>query len=304
MIILQNTLNEMSDDRSKKASSPSSYFKSKWLEERDMRTRYKNLNLENLSEVVKERMQVSDAQKSEFQCYQELKDMKRANEVSIFNKLGNIVKSYQKLEFQKLAHELDCLDCLYHLHNQKIINYQTVKSLFQSLKQNEKYCEKIKKELVRAQKKSKQNGEMSPSEIILKNDDGVNIPATNIYEEFSIIANECNFLKGFNVTRSDQSSLFPEMDTDEINLDYFLITLKNLFNCLDLDNFKLNDLNLELRSFCWEGITQTPSINNTPYASFLRAFKRIEDKEQVYFGLSNVIRSDDFYSIRNQIIQF
>ena len=230
--------------------------------------------------------------------------MKRANEVSIFNKLGNIVKSYQKLEFQKLAHELDCLDCLYHLHNQKIINYQTVKSLFQSLKQIEKYCQKIKKELVRAQKKSKQNGEMSPSEIILKNDDGVNIPATNIYEEFSIIANECNFLKGFNVTRSDQSSLFPEMDTDEINLDYFLITLKNLFNCLDLDNFKLNDLNLELRSFCWEGITQTPSINNTPYASFLRAFKRIEDKEQVYFGLSNVIRSDDFYSIRNQIIQF
>lgn len=304
MIILQNTLKEISDDRSKKASSPSSYFKSKWLEERDMRTRYKNLNLDNLSEVVKERMQVSDAQKSEFQCYQELKDMKRANEVSIFNKLGNIVKSYQKLEFQKLAHELDCLDCLYHLHNQKIINYQTVKSLFQSLKQIEKYCQKIKKELVRAQKKSKQNGEMSPSEIILKNDDGVNIPATNIYEEFSIIANECNFLKGFNVTQSDQSSLFPEMDTDEINLDYFLITLKNLFNCLDLDNFKLNDLNLELRSFCWEGITQTPSINNTPYASFLRAFKRIEDKEQVYFGLSNVIRSDDFYSIRNQIIQF
>ena len=304
MIILQNTLKEISDDRSKKASSPSSYFKSKWLEERDMRTRYKNLNLENLSEVVKERMQVSDAQKSEFQCYQELKDMKRANEVSIFNKLGNIVKSYQKLEFQKLAHELDCLDCLYHLHNQKIINYQTVKSLFQSLKQIEKYCQKIKKELVRAQKKSKQNGEMSPSEIILKNDDGVNIPATNIYEEFSIIANECNFLKGFNVTQSDQSSLFPEMDTDEINLDYFLITLKNLFNCLDLDNFKLNDLNLELRSFCWEGITQTPSINNTPYASFLRAFKRIEDKEQVYFGLSNVIRSEDFYSIRNQIIQF
>ena len=304
MIILQDTLKEISDDRSKKASSPSSYFKSKWLEERDMRTRYKNLNLENLSEVVKERMQVSDAQKSEFQCYQELKDMKRANEVSIFNKLGNIVKSYQKLEFQKLAHELDCLDCLYHLHNQKIINYQTVKSLFQSLKQIEKYCQKIKKELVRAQKKSKQNGEMSPSEIILKNDDGVNIPATNIYEEFSIIANECNFLKGFNVTQSDQSSLFPEMDTDEINLDYFLITLKNLFSCLDLDNFKLNDLNLELRSFCWEGITQTPSINNTPYASFLRAFKRIEDKEQVYFGLSNVIRSDDFYSIRNQIIQF
>ena len=304
MIILQNTLKEISDDRSKKASSPSSYFKSKWLEERDMRTRYKNLNLENLSEVVKERMQVSDAQKSEFQCYQELKDMKRANEVSIFNKLGNIVKSYQKLEFQKLAHELDCLDCLYHLHNQKIINYQTVKSLFQSLKQIEKYCQKIKKELVRAQKKSKQNGEMSPSEIILKNDDGVNIPATNIYEEFSIIANECNFLKGFNVTRSDQSSLFPEMDTDEINLDYFLITLKNLFNCLDLDNFKLNDLSLELRSFCWEGITQTPSINNTPYASFIRAFKRIENKEQVYFGLSNVIRSDDFYSIRNQIIQF
>ena len=69
MIILQNTLKEISDDRSKKASSPSSYFKSKWLEERDMRTRYKNLNLDNLSEVVKERMQVSDAQKSEFQCF-------------------------------------------------------------------------------------------------------------------------------------------------------------------------------------------------------------------------------------------
>ncbi len=154
MIILQNILKEKSDDQSKQASSPSSYFKSKWLEEREMRSRYKHLNLENLSEVVKERMHVSDAQKSEYQCYDELKDMKRANEVSIFYKLINIVKSYQKLEFQKFAHELECLDCLYHLHNQKIINYQTVKSLFQSLKQIEKYCQKIKKELVRAQKKA------------------------------------------------------------------------------------------------------------------------------------------------------
>ena len=81
MIILRNTLKEKSDDQSKQASSPSSYFKSKWLEEREMRSRYKHLNLENLSEVVKERMHVSDAQKSEYQCYDELKDMKRANEV-------------------------------------------------------------------------------------------------------------------------------------------------------------------------------------------------------------------------------
>tara|TARA_B100000925_G_scaffold143578_1_gene107542 strand:- start:3150 stop:4067 length:918 start_codon:yes stop_codon:yes gene_type:complete len=305
MIILQDTLMQLNEKHSSKsASSPSSFFKSKWLEERDMRVRYKNLNLENLSEVVKERMQVSDEQKSEFECYEELKDMKRANEVSIFNKLRGIVKSYRKLEFQKFAHELECLDCLYHLHNQKIINYQTVKSLFQSLKQIEKYCQKIKKELVRAQKNTKKTGEMTPSEIVLKNDDGLNIPATNIYEEFSIIADECNFLKGFNITRSDQSSLFPEMDAEEINLDYFLITLRNLFNCLDLENFDVRDINLELRSFCWEGISQTPSINNTPYASFIRAFKRIEDKQEVYFGLSNVIRSADFYNVRNQIIQF
>ena len=64
MIILQDTLKQLDEKHSSvSASSPSSFFKSKWLEERDMRARYKNLNLENLSEIVLiEIMQVSDEQ--------------------------------------------------------------------------------------------------------------------------------------------------------------------------------------------------------------------------------------------------
>ena len=137
MIILQDTLMQLNEKHSSKsASSPSSFFKSKWLEERDMRVRYKNLNLENLSEVVKERMQVSDTQKSEYECYEELKDMKRANEVSIFNKLRGIVKSYRKLEFQNSLN-LACsiilftnLELMHIFTNLKLDIYRSFENLF------------------------------------------------------------------------------------------------------------------------------------------------------------------------------
>ena len=53
MIILQDTLKQLDEKHSSiSASSPSSFFKSKWLEERDLRVRYKNLNLETASEFL------------------------------------------------------------------------------------------------------------------------------------------------------------------------------------------------------------------------------------------------------------
>ena len=74
-------------------------------------------------------------------------DIKRSSDFKIFAKLTAIIKPYQKLEFQKISQELEALDCLYSIQNKKVMNHQMVKSLTQSLKQIEKHCQKIKKEI-------------------------------------------------------------------------------------------------------------------------------------------------------------
>ena len=60
----------------------------------------------------------------------------------------------------------------------------------------------------------------------------------------------------------------------------------------------------ELKTFCWEGILQTPSICFTPYSSFLKAYKRCNDKKNTFFSLSQAISKNDFYEIRDKILNF
>ena len=144
---------------------------------------------------------------------------------------------------------------------------------------------------------------MSPSEIILKDSEGGDITSTSIFEEFSIIAKQCQYLEKANETTDRKSpSLFPDMESPEISLDYFIICLKNLFECMDLSKFKIQDKNAELKTFCWEGILQTPSICYTPYSTFLKSYKRCLKKPPVYFGLSNIIKKEDFFITRDKII--
>jgi hypothetical protein len=230
-------------------------------------------------------------------------EYKRASDIKIFSKLKSIIKPYQKLEFQKISEELEGIDCLYSIQNKKIMNHQMIKSLSQSLRQIEKHCQKIKKEINNSLKKTKVKKEMSPTEIILKDSEGGDITSTSIFEEFSIIAKQCQYLEKANViTDRSSPSLFPDMESPEISLDYFIICLKNLFECVDLSKFKIHDKNAELKTFCWEGILQTSSICYTPYSTFLKAYKRCLKKPPVYFGLSNIIKKEDFFLTRDKII--
>ena len=306
MIILQQTLkDQLQKDSSKKTSSPSSFFKSKWIEEQDQKKTFDHLSSAEIDKTIQDRLYSKSAKASDYERFLEMIELKRSSDFKVFSKLKSIIKPYQKLEFQKLTEELEALDCLYSIQNKKIMNHQMIKSLTQSLKQIEKHCQKIKKEINNSLKKSRLKSEMTPSEIILKDNTGADISSTNIFEEFSIIAKQCQFLSNTDQLKlSSEPSLFPDLENNEISLDYFITTLKNLFQCVDLTLFKVNDQKSELKTFCWEGILQTPSLCFTPYSSFVKSYKRCNEKKLSFFGLHQVIRKDDFNHIREKISNF
>ncbi len=306
MIILHQSMkDQFQKETGKKTSSPSSFFKSKWLEEQDQKKTFGHLNTTEINDVIKDRLYFKSSKASDFDRFTQMMDVKRYNDYKIFAKLTSIIKPYHKLEFQKFSQELEALDCLYSIQNKKIMNHQMIKSLTQSLKQIEKHCQKIKKEINQSLKKSRLKHEMSPSEIILKDSDGGDISSTNILDEFSIIAKQCQYLsEANNSLENTEPSLFPNLEVKEIPLDYFIETLKNLFQCIDLSHFKIQDQQSELKTFCWEGILQTPSICFTPYSSFLKAYKRCNEKKNTFFSLSQAISKNDFYEIRDKILNF
>ena len=232
-------------------------------------------------------------------------DYKRASDFKIFSKLGPIIKQYQKLEFLKLADELEAVDSLFSIQNKKVMNHQTLKMLTQSLKQIEKHCQKIKKEIKDSMRKSRLKDEMLPSEIILKDNLGNDISANSILNEFTIIAEECTYLSDTYIIPKDSTTpLFPEIEHHEIPLDYYINILKLLFEYVDLSGFNVKDKRAELKTFCWEGILQTPSVGFTPYSSFVKAYKRCESKENKSFGLSLNRNSNEFYQLRDQILNY
>ena len=306
MIILNQSMEkQFQKDSGKKITSPSSFFKSKWLEEQDQKKTFDHLNNPELNDGIKDRLYFKSSKASDYERFTQMMDIKRYNDYKIFAKLTAIIKPYHKLEFQKFSQELEALDCLYSIQNKKVMNHQMIKSLTQSLKQIEKHCQKIKKEINQSLKKSRLKHEMSPSEIILKDSSGGDISSTSILDEFSIIAKQCQYLSEANNSfESTEPSLFPNLEVLEIPLDYYLVSLKNLFQCIDLSKFKIQDQKSELKTFCWEGILQTPSICFTPYSSFLKAFKRCNEKENTFFNLSQVISQNDFYEIRDKILNF
>ena len=304
MIILAQSIKDSQSKESKKIGSPSSFLKLKWIEEQERNKTFNHLDTKEIRSPFKDRLHITNSKESDFEKFQEILESKRLSDVKIFTKLKAIIKPYQKLEFQKISEELEALDCLFLIQNKKIMNSQMIKTLTQSLKQIEKYCQKIKKEINNSMKKSRVSKEMTPSEMILKNKSGGDITSSNIFEEFSIIAKECQYLSEANNFDDDikTPSLFPEIENHEVPLDYFIISLKNLFECVDLNNFKINDKDSEIKTFCWEGVLQTPSICYTPYSTFLKAYKRCLSKPSAYFGLSHIIKEDDFLRARDKIL--
>ena len=296
------------ESESKKQShsaSPSSFFKSKWIEEKEQKKTFDHLYREEIEDTLKDRLYLKKSTISDYEKFIDIMDYKRASDIKIFSKLQPIIKQYQKLEFLKISDELEAVDCLFSIQNKKVMNHQTIKMLSHSLKQIEKHCQKIKKEIKDSMKKSRLKDEMSPSEVILKDNLGNDISAKDILNEFNIIAEECNYLSDtHNIPQEATTPLFPEIEQHEIPLDYYINILKLLFECVDLSGFNLKDEKAELKTFCWEGILQTPSVSFTPYSTFIKAYRRCDKKINKSLGLSLIRNSNEFYQARDQILNY
>lgn len=305
MIILHEKLLESESKKQSHFASPSSFFKSKWIEEKEQKKTFDHLYREEIEDTLKDRLYLKKSTISDYEKFIDIMDYKRASDIKIFSKLQPIIKQYQKLEFLKISEELEAVDCLFSIQNKKVMNHQTIKMLSHSLKQIEKHCQKIKKEIKDSIKKSRLKDEMSPSEVILKDNLGNDISANDILNEFNIIAEECNYLSDtHNIPQEATTPLFPEIEQHEIPLDYYINILKLLFECVDLSGFNLTDEKAELKTFCWEGILQTPSISFTPYSTFIKAYKRCEKKTTKSLGLSLIRNSNEFYQVRDQILNY
>ena len=305
MIILHEKLLESESKKQNHSASPSSFFKSKWIEEKEQKKTFDHLYREEIEDTLKDRLYLKKSTISDYEKFIDIMDFKRASDIKIFSKLQPIIKQYQKLEFLKISEELEAVDCLFSIQNKKVMNHQTIKMLSHSLKQIEKHCQKIKKEIKDSMKKSRLKDEMSPSEVILKDNLGNDISANDILNEFNIIAEECNYLSDtHNIPQEATTPLFPEIEQHEIPLDYYINILKLLFECVDLSGFNLKDEKAELKTFCWEGILQTPSVSFTPYSTFIKAYKRCDKKINKSLGLSLIRNSNEFYQIRDQILNY
>ena len=305
MIILHEKLLESESKKRSHSASPSSFFKSKWIEEKEQKKTFDHLYREEIEDTLKDRLYLKKSTISDYEKFIDIMDYKRASDIKIFSKLQPIIKQYQKLEFLKISEELEAVDCLFSIQNKKVMNHQTIKMLSHSLKQIEKHCQKIKKEIKDSMKKSRLKDEMSPSEVILKDNLGNDISANDILNEFNIIAEECNYLSDtHNIPQEATTPLFPEIEQHEIPLDYYINILKLLFECVDLSGFNLKDEKAELKTFCWEGILQTPSVSFTPYSTFIKAYKRCDKKINKSLGLSLIRNSSEFYQVRDQILNY
>ena len=275
------------------------------MKKKNKKKTFDHLYREEIEDTLKDRLYLKKSTISDYEKFIDIMDYKRASDIKIFSKLQPIIKQYQKLEFLKISDELEAVDCLFSIQNKKVMNHQTIKMLSHSLKQIEKHCQKIKKEIKDSMKKSRLKDEMSPSEVILKDNLGNDISANDILNEFNIIAEECNYLSDtHNIPQEATTPLFPEIEQHEIPLDYYINILKLLFECVDLSGFNLKDEKAELKTFCWEGILQTPSVSFTPYSTFIKAYKRCDKKINKSLGLSLIRNSSEFYQVRDQILNY
>ena len=127
MIILHQSMkDQFQKETGKKISSPSSFFKSKWLEEQDQKKTFDHLNSAELNDVIKERLFFKSSKATDYDRFTEMLDFKRSSDFKIFAKLTAIIKPYQKLEFQKFSQELEALDCLYSIQNKKVMNLSLI----------------------------------------------------------------------------------------------------------------------------------------------------------------------------------
>ena len=73
---------------------------------------------------------------------------------------------------------------------------------------------------------------------------------------------------------------------------------------MDRSGCNVQDKKAEVKTFCWEGILPTPSVGLTPYSTFVKSYKRCESKENKSLGLSLIRNNNDFYQLRDQILNY
>ena len=99
------------------SSSPSSFFKTKWIEEKEQKNTFNHLYRENIEDTLKDRLYLKKTTVSDYEKFIDIMDYKRASDIKIFSKLQPIIKQYQKLEFLKISEELEAVDCLFSIQN-------------------------------------------------------------------------------------------------------------------------------------------------------------------------------------------
>ena len=81
MIILHQSMEkQFQKDNGKKISSPSSFFKSKWLEEQDQKKTFDHLNNPELNDGIKDRLNFKSSKASDFERFTQMMDIKRYND--------------------------------------------------------------------------------------------------------------------------------------------------------------------------------------------------------------------------------
>ena len=102
MIILHEKLLESESKKQSNSASPSSFFKSKWIEENEQKKTFNHLYREDIEDTLKDRLYLKKSTISDYEKFIDIMDYKRASDIKIFSKLQPIIKQYQKLEFLNL----------------------------------------------------------------------------------------------------------------------------------------------------------------------------------------------------------
>ena len=102
MIILHEKLLESESKKQNHSASPSSFFKSKWIEENEQKKTFNHLYRDDIEDTLKDRLYLKKSTISDYEKFIDIMDYKRASDIKIFSKLQPIIKQYQKLEFLKI----------------------------------------------------------------------------------------------------------------------------------------------------------------------------------------------------------
>ena len=242
MIILPNN---KEDENLDSVKSPSSYLKAKSLEKKNIDKSFKHLTIfDKRDDIMEDRLDIG-TNSNEYDRYLYLNEIKRQNDNYKFNKYLEKLFILDASIFCKLIDEQN-----YFLVIKKQFNKYTLSSLSASLLQIEKHCIKIKEKLNQSKIKIKENKKENGSLFLGAKSSTEYVTADNLLKEFSIIAEECNYLNNLANKDYDTQSLFPlENDSEKSLLTYFIMTSIKLFECLDTKGLTDEKIKQEQQSF-------------------------------------------------------